>query len=155
MFCQYSVFTRIKIDQKNSSNDFTAQYRPKPAPSSQSILFEILLLRTLKPRKHRFFARTSAIKNRVRTKLTVYKYGCFHFSASLIESRFMKILASRPSIPLQNTTKGQKCFLCSKQAFKYFFSCLCAFKYCIWLPYLIGRLIYITVSKSMIKSVLF
>ena len=123
------------------------EYRPKPTPSSQSILFEIILVRTLEPRIHRFFVLTSAFENRVRTKLTVYEYGCFHFSASLIESRFMEMLASRPSIPSQDTTKGQTCLLCSKQALKYFFHRLCIFKYYTWLPYLIGGLIYITDSK--------
>ena len=123
------------------------EYRPKPAPSSQSILFEILLVRSLEPRIHRFFALTRAIENRVCTKLTVCENGCFHFSASLIESRFKKMLASRLSIPSQDTAKGQKCLLCSKQAFKYFFRRLCTFKYCTWLSNLIRGLIYTTDSK--------
>ena len=53
------------------------EYTAKPAPSSQSILFETLLSKNLEPRRHRFFALTIAIENLVRTKLTVCDYGCF------------------------------------------------------------------------------
>jgi hypothetical protein len=44
-----------------------------------------------------------------------------HFSASMADSFLSKILASSPRRPSIDTTKGEKCRRCSRQAPRYFF----------------------------------
>ena len=90
--------------------------RFNPAPSSQSTGKDMDSTDVLALRIQRCLERTKLIANLVRNSRAVAEHGLRHSSASFLASLFIKNEASLPNKPSQETTKGVKCLLCSKQA---------------------------------------
>ena len=81
----------------------------------------MMLVGVLEPRTQRFLALTKLIANLVRTKETVRLHGLAHFCDNFLARRDVKACVSLPIIPSQETTKGAKCRLSSRQESRCFF----------------------------------
>ena len=96
--------------------------RLSQAPSSHcGRLTLILCASTLDPRMHRCVARTKVMANLLLTYPHVLKYGCRHFVARRLAILFRVAITSNPRILLIESTKGEKCRRCWRQAYRYIF----------------------------------
>ena len=98
--------------------------RFSPAPSSQVGCLWGMLIVSLEmrlPLRHRCVARTIAMPILECSHPHTLKYVFSHFCDSTRASLFTMALASSPSIPSVDTTKGVKCLRCCWQWFRCFF----------------------------------
>ena len=101
--------------------------RLSPVPSSHCGRWTLILCTvTLDPWMHWCVARTKVMSSLLLTYLHVLEYVFRHFVTRQLAILFRVDVASNPSRPSTEATKGEKCRRCWRQASRYIFFFFCS-----------------------------